>query len=140
MELCIFFSDKPGGVGNCDLYTAQFIKGKYTHVTNMGAILNSTENEWDTFIAPDESYIIFCSTKDRKNGLDDLYISFKNKGQTWSSPTNMGEKFNSIQSDNRPYVTQDGKYFFFTSMKDGTRDIYWVDAKIIEKIRLESIK
>lgn len=86
-------------------------------------------------MAADESYLIFCSTKPGGYGRDDFYISFRNEKGSWSKPVNMGEKINSPGSDNRPYITPDGKFFFFTSMKRGNRDIYWVDAEIIAEFR-----
>ena len=36
-----------------------------------------------------------------------------------------------------PYVSPDGKYLFFNSGRNGNYDIWWVDAKIIEELRLE---
>jgi len=42
---------------------------------------------------------------------------------------------NSEYSDNRPYVSPDGKYLFFYSGRTGNGDIYWVDAKVIERFR-----
>lgn len=47
----------------------------------------------------------------------------------------MGDKINSEDSENRPYITPDGKYFFFTSTNRGNRDIYWVDAEILEDFK-----
>jgi len=126
-----FFTRKPGGRGKSDLYKSKYSGGKYTEAINLGPQFNSEEHEWDPFIAPDESYLVFCSTKAGGYGSDDFYISFRSKNGDWSKPVNMGDKINSMGSDNRPYVTPDGNYFFFTSTKRGNRDIYWVDAKIL---------
>lgn len=126
-----FFSRRPGGLGGSDIYMSRFIDGKYTEVENLGAVINTREDEWDPFIAPDESFLIFCSTKDGGFGRDDLYVSFRIQDGSWAEPVNMGEHFNSSGLDNRPYITPDGKYFFFVSATSGSRDIYWVDAKVI---------
>ena len=32
-------------------------------------------------------------------------------------------------------ISPTGKYFFFTTNKSGNRDIYWVDAMIMEGLR-----
>ena len=130
-----FFSRKPGGLGKSDLYKSHLKDGKYAEAVNLGNVLNTEEHEWDPFIAPDESYLIFCSTKAGGLGSDDFYISFPEKDGEWSKPFHMGERINSSESDNRPYITPDGKYFFYTSTKRGNRDIYWVDAKVIETYR-----
>lgn len=96
----------------------------------------STEyHEWDTYIAPDESYMIYCSTMPGGLGDDDLYVTFKQQDGSWSEPVHMGAEINSDKSENRPYVSPDGRYLFYASTKRGNRDIYWVDAKIIEALR-----
>lgn len=50
-----------------------------------------------------------------------------------------GNEINSDKSENRPYVSPDGKYLFYTSTKTGNRDIYWVDAQIIDRLKQASI-
>jgi len=37
-------------------------------------------------------------------------------------------------------LSPDGKYFFYTSAIRGNRDIYWVDAKIIEGLKPKEFK
>ena len=133
-----FFSRRPGGVGKSDLYVCYFTNGQYSDPINLKE-LNTPHHEWDPFIAPDESYLIFCSTKPGGMGQDDLYISFRNHENQWCEPIHLDNGFNSSRSDNRPYVTRDGLYFFFTSTQRGNRDIYWVDAKIIENVKPEEL-
>jgi hypothetical protein len=73
-------------------------------------------------------------------GDDDLYVTFKKDDGSWSKPVHMGNIINSDKSENRPCVTPDGKYFFYSSTVRGNRDIYWVDAKIIESLKPKSLK
>jgi hypothetical protein len=131
-----FFSRKPGGLGKSDMYRSRSSGGRFLEAENLGDRLNTAEHEWDPFVAADESYLIFCSTKAEGYGMDDLYISFRTASSSWREPVNLGENFNSPGSENRPYVTPDGKYFFYTSTKRGNRDIYWVDAGILETYRI----
>lgn len=130
-----FFSDRPNGYGKTDIYFSEFKDGHYNTAVNMGGKFNTAYDEWDPFIARDESYIIFCSKKPAGRGEDDLYVSFKLKNGEWSSPRAFNEKINTVFSENRPYVTPDGKFFMFTRNVMGNRDIYWVSAKIIEELR-----
>lgn len=130
-----FFSRKPGGFGRSDLYVSNFRDGKYQTPVNLGNQLNTTHHEWDTYIAPDESYMIYCSMMPGGEGDDDLYVTYKTAKGSWSRPVHMGKAINSPQSENRPYVSPDGKYFFYASKKNGTRNIYWVDAAIIDQLR-----
>jgi Tol biopolymer transport system component len=132
-----FFARDRGGLGKADLFVSRLVDGKYVEVENLGAPLNSEFDEYDPFIAPDESYIIFAASRPDSLGRDDLYISFKKEDGSWSPPVHMGGGINSAASENRPYVTLDNKYLFFTSNREssagtGSRDIYWVDAKVLK--------
>jgi len=129
-----FFSRRPGGKGLSDLYMCAFKDGAYTNPVNLES-LNSEAHEWDPFIAPDESYLIFCSTRPGGFGGDDFYISFKGEDGGWTKPLNMGEKINSPGSENRPTVTRDGRYFFFTTTREGNRDIFWVGAAFLDRFK-----
>lgn len=100
----------------------------------------------DTFVAPDESYLIF-SSGDRPGGYGqgDLYISYRNADGSWGDPINMGPKVNTDRLDYCPVVTPDGQYFFFSRRtsepaNSGWRnvvagDVYWMSADIIERLR-----
>ncbi len=164
-ENLYFFSDREGGEGEDDMWVSRFINGHYTEPKNLGPSINTSINEGDPFIAPDESYIIFCS-RDRKEGFgeNDLYISFRREDGSWKKAKNMGERINSAAEEVCPIVSSDGKYFFFSSTRattlpypetpftfeqiknklnspgNGSNDIYWGDAKIIEELKPEKLK
>ena len=110
---------------------SEFINGQYQLPVNLGGQFNTEHHEWDKYIAPDESYMIYRSMMPGGLGQDDLYITFKQGDGKWSGPVHMGNAINTDRSENRLYVSPDGKYFFYTSNIRGNRDIYWVDAKII---------
>jgi hypothetical protein len=135
-----FFSRRPGGYGDSDLYLSEFVDGKYQAPMNLGPKLNTEYHEWDTYTSPDESYMIYCSMKPGSLGSDDLYITFKAENGSWGDPIHMGNKINSDKSENRPYVSPDGKYFFYASTKRGNRDIYWVDTRIIEELKPKDLR
>ena len=135
-----FFSRRPGGYGDSDLYISEFIEGKYQAPVNLGPKLNTEYHKWDTYTAPDESYMIFCSMMPGSLGSDDLYVTFKTGDGSWSEPVHMGNEINTDKSENRPYVSPDGRYLFYASTKRGNRDIYWVDVKIIEELKPDELK
>lgn len=130
-----FFSRRPGGYGDSDLYVSEFVEGDYQTPVNLGPKLNTEYHEWDTYTAPDESYMIYCSMMPGGLGEDDLYITFRQSDGSWGNPIHMGNEINTEKSENRPYVSPDGKYFFYTSSIKGNRDIYWVNIEIIEELK-----
>ncbi len=132
-----FFSRRPGGYGESDLYVSRRVGGRYEEAENLGPTLNTAAHEWDPFISPDQDYLIFCSTKEGGYGEDDLYITFRQADDTWSTPVNVGAPINSEASENRPWITPDGKYLFFASTRPGMgrSDVYWVDASAIDTYR-----
>jgi len=84
------------------------------------------ENQTHPCIAPDGSYIIFDINVE--NGS--LYVSFKNKDGKWGEAIDLTK--HGFEPDSRgAYIPPDGKYLFFSNKND----IWWVDIKVIEKLR-----
>ena len=130
-----FFSRRSGGYGENDLYRAKRIKGGYATVENLGPQINTEYWEYDPFIAPDEDYLIFSSTRPGGHGrYNDVYISFKKNDGTWTEARNLGQPFCDSGISG---VTHDGKYLFISNekRKAGIDDIYWVDIQFIEQFR-----
>jgi hypothetical protein len=83
----------------------------------LGPAINSPYHDWDPFIAPDESYLIF-SSQDRPDsfGKADLYISFRTTDGAWSEAVNMGPGVNTSGWEICPFVSADGRYLFFEAV------------------------
>lgn len=116
---------------NYDIKTSDFKNGKFQQSIVSGAAINSKHYEADVFISPDESYIIYCSERPDGKGAGDLYISFKDKSGAWQPAKIMDGEISTEAYEFCPFVTSDGKYFFFSR----SGDIYWVSASIIEGFR-----
>lgn len=119
--------------GDFDIYYSKYVDGEFQKPVALGAAINTSKYEADVFIDPNESYIIFCGNRPDGMGRGDLYISFKNTDGTWSQSKNMGGPINSKAHELCPFVTRDGKYFFYTS----NEEIYWVSTEIFERYRDE---
>ena len=118
-----------------DQLEAGMVVDNYTLDEKLGEGVNSENGEYNAFIARDESYIIFTSFRSGEHyGEGDLYISFRNENDTWTEARNMGPNINSFARDYCPSVTPDGRYFFFSSRRYGTEDIFWVDASVIKTL------
>lgn len=117
--------------GDFNICYSVLANGAFQQSIPLGESVNSNRYEADVFIAPDESYLIFCADRTDGYGMGDLYISFKKPDGSWTKSKNMGKEINDAFHQLCPFVTRDGKYLFFTS----NQDIFWVDAGIIDALR-----
>ena len=138
-----FVSDRPGSLGRFDLYRAQRrADGSLAEPVNIGPPINSEFGTGDTFVAPDESYLIFSSNRPGGLGDADLYVSFRQEDGGWKRPINLGKDINSDQHEYCPMVTPDGRYLFFSRRVGGpgmdqltAGNVYWVDARVLDQFR-----
>ncbi len=112
-----FGSTRDGGKGGSDIYRRPLVNGQYAAVENLGDSINTADSEFEPFIAPDESYLIFMATIPQGLANGDLYFSNNNNGQ-WSKAEKLPAPFNSTGTEWSPKVTRDGRYFFFSSTRN----------------------
>jgi hypothetical protein len=131
--------------GNRDgIYRAAFRDGAYGKPERLEYGISSGYADFSPCIAPDESFLIFASTRPGY-GVTDLFVSFKTSDGSWTAPANMGPTINTGAKEAYPFVSFDGKYLFFMSNRvselnrypipDGPGNVYWVDARILEKYK-----
>jgi hypothetical protein len=155
----IYFSSQREGPGSNNIYRADPVAGAYPAAVKLGEAVNTQYREFDPYVSPDEGLLIFASNRPGGQGGSDLYISFREAGGAWTDAVNLGKEINSPGPEFSPMLSPDGKYLFFTSYRfergrvpetpldhadfcreqnlpgNGLGDIYWVDARIIEKLR-----
>lgn len=114
-----FGSSRPGGHGETDIYRSRFVNGKYAEPENLGDAINTEFDEYEPWIAPDQSFLIFMAAgrPDSHAGSNDLYISYFKDG-VWTKARNLGDEINSPGDEYSPKISPDGKYFFFASTRD----------------------
>jgi len=116
--------------GDFDIYKSDFENGSFQPAQKLGPGVNTGAYEADVFVAPDESYLVFASTRRSGLGMGDLYISFNENGK-WTKAKNLGSAINTSSHELCPFVTYDGKYLFYTS----NGDIYWVSTEVFKSFR-----
>ncbi len=139
-----FTSDRPGSIGKRDIYRAQYLGDeKFDTPVNIGSEVNSEKGERSTYVSPDESYLITANTYTEEKGFA---VSFK-KNNKWQTPIyfDLGEPLNKDWIYFCPYMSPDGKYFFFSKRysdppesgwKGVTKgEVYWVDTKGIFSLK-----
>lgn len=116
------------------IYSSRLIGEKY-QTAEKEAHLNINGDNESIFVSANESFAIISNvTKSSPNA--DLYISFRNQNNEWSSPAKLDSTINTSDWELRPFVTADNKYLFFTRMSFGKKglnesDIYWVSIETI---------
>ncbi|MBQ4848460.1 PD40 domain-containing protein [Pseudoalteromonas sp. MMG013] len=122
--------------GDFVLRYSRLVNGKREAPKLLSKEINTGKQNVHPFIAPDESYILWDSTRDNGYGGSDIYVSFRQENGSWGAAINLGDKINTSTSQRGGYVTPDGKYLFFMNpASTGKGDMFWVDAKIIEALR-----
>lgn len=136
-----------------DVFRARPAGGAY-QVESAGAPINTESSEYDPYVAPDESYVIFASNRPGGRGDADLYVSFRD-GATWSEPVSLGDAVNTPAREYCPVVSPDGKYFLFTSkraavgtpatfadwtarydaIENGLSNVYWLESDFLNALR-----
>jgi YHS domain-containing protein len=144
--------------GKEDIYCAKWLNNAYQTPESLSDSVNQAGYEFNAFIAPDESYILFTGYGRADDmGGGDLYIATKNTQGEWTKARHLGNKINSKKIDYCPYVSADGKYLFFSSERhkndftkpqknyqdwlqnmqspqNGLSDIYWVEMSAIKAL------
>ena len=131
-------------LNNFAIYRSELVDGIYARPELLPASINMEGGtlNWTPFISPDESYLLFSSSRDTgEMDYGDLYISFRNADGSWNTPQNLGEKINSNRQERFPSVSPDGKYLFFTRwVARGNEDVFWVKMDFLEALKKKSFR
>lgn len=132
-----FTAEYKDNKGKEDIYVSRLVDGKYTKPESISEAVNSETYEFNAFVAPDESYILFTSYgRPDDMGGGDLYISIKDDQDKWSPARRLSNTVNSTALDYCPFVSPDGKYFYFTSNRNNIKqaDDYQTIINMMESI------
>jgi len=112
-----FASDRPGGYGGSDIYRASLNnRGRWGNVTNMGAGVNTGEDEVFPYISPDNK-LYFASEGHVGFGMLDIFVAVRKDGKI--SIENMGPSVNSPYDDFGLVYSDYPFEGFFTSNRPG---------------------
>ncbi len=94
-----------------DIFVSTWENNTYSKPQILSDSINTKGADYNAFIAPDESYIIFGGWR-RPDGLGsgDMYIS-KNINGNWTKAENLGDKINSKHMEYCPFVLNETLYF-----------------------------
>jgi hypothetical protein len=112
-----FTAIKEGMNGQDDIFVSEWLKNSYQEPRALGVGVNTKGAEFNAFVAPDESYVLFSGWR-RSDGVGsgDLYIS-KRKNGVWQTATNLGVGINSKSIDYCPFVNSETRTLYITSRR-----------------------
>lgn len=126
-----FWSTRPGGRGNSDLYRASFDGTGFGAAEPYGDSLNTALWESSVVVAPDGAFVVF-GIDDRSDGLGaaDLYISYRS-ATGFSSPRNLGALVNTPAFEFAPRFSPDGRFLTWSSNREGQHQVYYVPVSTL---------
>lgn len=131
-----FTRDGDGSKGKDDIFMAQWQFNQYQKPISLSDSVNTNGFEFNAFVAPDESFLIFTGyQKPEGLGSGDLYISYKNKNGEWLTAENLGKEINSAQMDYCPLVNIKTRKLYFTSKRSHVKSIFENNKNINELLK-----
>lgn len=106
-----------------NLYVSYFEDGRWSRVIPLEGI-NSEFNEGHAGISRDKRTLVFTSDRPGGMGGMDLWIAERNPDGSWGTPFHAGNELNSIYSEASPFLSEDSKTIYFSSMGHATMGGY----------------
>ena len=105
-----------GETGNGDIYYSD-LNGKRLSIPKLFEVAGVNTEFWEPhfIISPDGKSMYVVSNREGGLGGRDIYELTKLSNGEWSAPVNMGPGINSEFEEDSPFVSADGKHFFFAS-------------------------
>lgn len=139
-----FTSDRPGGYGGRDLYrVVKLPNGEWSRAQNMGPSINTTFDEESPFIDINNKTLYYASNGPASMGGFDIFVTFRDQDNNWSSPVNMGFPINSTGDDLFYTTTLDGLKGYLTSFRKdghGEKDIYEIQNDYMGNSPISSLR
>lgn len=133
-----FLSERLGGEGESDIYTATKVGGKWTNPVSVGSTINTRYDENTVYVTPDGRWMFFSSRGHNSMGGYDIYRS-ENKAGVWSAPVNLGSPINTVDDDLHFVLTADKKKAYMSTITDhgkNEREIFEVDLSKVDVLTL----
>jgi OmpA-OmpF porin, OOP family len=131
-QYIIFSAEMPDGYGGLDLYISKLedpATFRYGRPQNLGPVINTIEDDFTPFLAPDGQSLYFSSKGHRGFGDADMFIAKRldDSWVNWTSPRNLGPELNTQGMDAYYSIPASGDVAYFSSANNSNRlDLYRV--------------
>ena len=116
ITICEFERANYTSYKNCDIFTSDYIKNKWSPLKRMGKEINGIETfEGMPSITADGKILFFVSARDGGYGGLDIYKSVKQDNGTWGVAQNLGPVINTPGDDKTPFIHSDSQTLYFSS-------------------------
>src|SRR6267378_4571506 len=106
----------------------RFANSEWSEPVNLGAPVNSSVNDMNAALSPDELSLYFVSGRAGGLGGVDIWVSRRaSLDSPWEEPVDLGPNVNSPGLEASPALSADGHLLFFSSDRpggQGSNDIY----------------
>lgn len=124
-----FVSKRKGGMGGTDIYRC--VKGedqRWGPAENLGAPINTEEDDQSPFIHPDGMTLYFSSKGHPGFGKSDLYISRLESDGKWGIPVNLGYPINTWADERNLTVDAKGQFAYLATDRFKAKNDYDIYA------------
>jgi ketosteroid isomerase-like protein len=160
----LYFTRSRPGEGAPVIVRSRWVNGRYQEPDTLPGAVNGKGAPYNAFISPAEDYLIACvdgRSDGPEPGRSQYFIFFRDAGDRWREGICLGPEVSPASGNaGSPYVSPDGRCFFFGSAKtreltptpgqplmlralrdansrtrNGNSDIYWMDASFLDSLR-----
>lgn len=117
-RILVFASDMPGGMGGSDLYICKDQGGRWSEPVNLGAGVNTDQNECFPFIATDGALFFASNGHPGLGGLD-VHVAQRDAEGKYRVAINVGAPVNGPKDDFAFIIDAANKTGYFTSNRPG---------------------
>jgi len=138
-RMLYFVSDRTGGYGKRDIWKSHWVDGKWTKSVNLGATINTADEEVSPFIHVNGQTLYFSSKGFLGMGGFDIFYS-EWQGGKWTAPKNLGYPINTADDQVSLFITADGKKGYYSYEQKGANSYKSLlyDFQVPEAIRIKS--
>lgn len=128
-DVIILALERNDSRGDQDLYISFKVKDNlWSSPISLGPDINTAFRESTPYLSRDKKRLFFASNRPGSEGMD-IYVSRRIDvhWSKWTKPRKVAGPVNGPYDDTQPYYSEIDDYFYFTSNREGSYDIYRVN-------------